>query len=106
MQDQEVRHQHASLFEIDRNLDSLIKDIDLLNYLNPLNIEQEKKRFFASKVTEDPIFKYQKIKFDPFRLQPKFFSQRLEDIQDEDIRKLYHDTIYQYSKTSAGGTGS
>lgn len=97
MQDQEVRRQHASLFEIDRNLDGLIKDIDLLNYLNPLNIEQEKKRFFASKFTEDPIFKYRKIKFDPFRLQRKFFSQRLEDIEDEDIRKLYHDTIYQYS---------
>lgn len=97
MQDQEVRHEYASLFEIDQNLDRLVRDLDLLNYLNPLNIEQEKKRFFTSKFTEDPVFKYRKIKLDPFKLQRQFFSQRLEDIQDEDIRKLYHDTIYEYS---------
>lgn len=97
MQQQEVREQYASLFEIDKNLDRLIRDIDLLNYLNPLNIELEKKRFFASKFTEDPVFKYRKIKFNPFQLQRQFYSQRLEDIEDEDFRKLYHDTIYEYS---------
>lgn len=94
---QELLKKYASLFEIDQNLDRLIRDIDLLNYLNPLNIEQEKKRFFTSKFTEDPVFKYRKIKFNPFQLQRQFFSQRLEDIHDEDIRKLYHDTIYEYS---------
>ena len=88
---------HASVFEIDKNLDRLVREIDVLNYLNPLNIEQEKKRFFASKFSEDPVFKYRKVKFDPFRLQRQFFSQRLEDIEDEDIRKLYHDAIYEYS---------
>lgn len=94
---QDLRAKYPSLFEIDQNLDRLIKDIDLLNYLNPLNIEQEKRRFFASKFSDDPVFKYRKIKFDPFKLQREFFSQRLEDIQDKDIRKLYHDTIYEYS---------
>lgn len=88
---------YASLFEIDQNLDRLVREIDLLNYLNPLNIEQEKKRFFASKFSEDPVFKYRKIKFSPFNLQREFFSQRLEDIPDEKLQKLYHDTIYEYS---------
>ena len=92
-----ARGPYASLFELDQNLDRLVRQIDVLNYLNPLNIEQEKKRFFASKFSEDPIFKYRKVKFDPFRLQRKFFSQRLEDIPDDDIRKLYHDTIYEYA---------
>ncbi|RMB60513.1 DUF1704 domain-containing protein [Dokdonia sinensis] len=88
---------HASLFEIDRNLDKLVKDIELLNYLNPLNIENEKKRFFASKFTEEPQFKYRKIKFSPFKLQRQFFNQRLERIEDEDIRRLYRDIVYEYS---------
>jgi uncharacterized protein (TIGR02421 family) len=88
---------YSALFEIDKNLDRLVREIDVLNYLNPLNIEQEKKRFFSSKFTEDPVFKYRKVKFDPFRLQRKFFSQRLEDIPDEDIQKLYHDAIYEYA---------
>ena len=88
---------YASLFEIDKNLDRLVREIDLLNYLNPLNIEQEKKRFFASKFSDDPIFKYRKVKFEPFTLQRQLFDQKLEDITDDEIRKLYHDTIYEYS---------
>ena len=91
------RDYYKTLLEIDRNLDRLVREIDVLNYLNPLNIEQEKKRFFGSKFSEDPVFKYRKLKFDPYTLQRQFFSQRLEDIPDEDIYKLYHDTIYEYS---------
>lgn len=91
------RNPYSSLFKIDKNLDRLVREIDVLNYLNPLNIEQEKKRFFASKFSIDPVFNYRKVKFNPFNLQREFFSQRLEDIPDEQIRKLYHDTIYEYS---------
>lgn len=91
------REEYRRLFEIDRNLDRLIRDIDLLNYLNPLNIEQEKRRFFASKFNEDPVFKYRKVKFNPFELQREFFSTPLEDIEDKDIQQLYYETIYEYS---------
>lgn len=94
---EKVRSYYDSLLEIDQNLDRLVREIDVLNYLNPLNIEQEKKRFFASKFSEEPVFKYRKLKFDPYTLQRQFFSQRLEDIPDEDVYKLYHDTIYEYS---------
>ncbi len=94
---EEVRNKYKSLIEIDRNLDRLVREIDVLNYLNPLNIEQEKKRFFASKFSEDPVFNYRKLKFDPYTLQRQFFSQRLEDIPNEEIYKLYHDAIYEYS---------
>lgn len=89
--------EHTSLFEIDQNLDKLVCDIELLTYLNPINIENEKKRFFASKYTEEPQFKYRKIKFSPYKLQRKFFNQRLEHIKDEDIRVLYRDIVYEYS---------
>lgn len=86
-----------ALFEIDENLNKLVRDIELLSYLNPINIEHEKKRFFASKYTEEPQFHYRKIKFSPFKLQRKFFNQWLENIEDEDIRVLYRDIIYEYS---------
>lgn len=89
--------EHRSLFEIDHNLDKLVRDIELLTYLNPINIENEKKRFFASKYTEEPFFKYRKIKFSPYKLQRKFFNQRLEHIDNEDIKVLYRDIVYEYS---------
>ncbi|WP_299897070.1 flavohemoglobin expression-modulating QEGLA motif protein [uncultured Aquimarina sp.] len=88
---------YTDLFKIDQNLDRLVKNIELLNYLNPLNIEQEKKSFFACKYRFNPSFNYRKIKFDPYRLQRLFFNQRLERIEDDEIRKLFQDIIYEYS---------
>mgnify|MGYP003655238069 CR=1 FL=1 len=93
----DIENEYADLFEIDINLDRLVKKIELLSYLNPLNIEKEKQRFFASKYTEDPLFKYPKIKFDPYKLHRLFYSQRLERIEDEEIREMYQEIIYYYS---------
>ncbi len=93
----ELQHEYAELFDIDGNLDRLIKKIELLSYVNPLNIEKEKHHFFASKYTEDPDFRYPKLKFNPYKLHRMFFSQRLERIEDEHIRTLYKEIIYYYS---------
>ena len=45
----EIINDNSSLFDIDSNLDRLVKKIELLSYLNPLNTEKEKQRFFSSK---------------------------------------------------------
>ena len=89
--------QHTDLFKIDGNINRLVRSIELLNYLNPLNIEQEKKTFFKSKYTYEPNFKYRKFRFNPYKMQRLFFSQRLELIEDESIRAFYEEIIYEYS---------
>lgn len=88
---------YADLIDIDTNLDRLVKKIELLSYLNPMNAEKEKQRFFSSKFTENPILKYPKVKFQPYKLHRMFFSQRLERITDQQVQKLYQDIIYYYS---------
>lgn len=93
----ELQRQYAAVFDIDGNLDRLVKRIELLSYINPLNVEKEKHRFFASKYTAEPEFRYPKLKFDPYKLHRLFFSQRLERIEDEKIRKLYQQVIHYYS---------
>lgn len=92
-----LQQAYPHLFEIDANLNRLIKRIELLAYVNPLNIEKEKQRFFTSKYTVEPHFKYPKLKFDPYKLHRLFFSQRLERIQDDRLRKFYQDIIYYYA---------
>ena len=94
---QDAQREYADVFEIDSNLDRLIRRIELLSYVNPLNVEKQKQQFFSSKYTEDPKFKYPKLKFDPYKLHRLFFSQRLERIEDEEIRKLYREIIYYYA---------
>ncbi len=86
-----------TLLEIDHYIDNLVKKIELLSYVNPINIEAEKDKFFASKYLTDPEFIYPEIDFDKFKLHRKFFSQPLELIEDDVIRNLYKDIIYAYS---------
>jgi uncharacterized protein (TIGR02421 family) len=93
----ELIRENQELFDIDANLNRLVKKIELLSYLNPLNAEKEKQRFFASKFTDEPILKYPKIKFHPYKLHRMFFSQRLERITDQKVQRLYQDIIYYYS---------
>ena len=92
-----INIEQKALFQIDQNIDSLVKKIELLSYVNPTNIEEEKKRFFASKYLTDPVFTYPDIDFDKFKLHRELFTQLLEDIEDEEIRQLYEDIIYTYS---------
>jgi len=87
----------ASVLELDKKLDFLVKKIELLNYINPLNIQTEKKKFFDSKFTVNPKFKYPILDFDAFGLQRELFSLKIEHIEDKVIRDLYEDIIYEYS---------
>ncbi|NNF76319.1 MAG: DUF1704 domain-containing protein, partial [Flavobacteriaceae bacterium] len=93
----QILQRYQDLFDIDSNLNRLVKKIELLNYINPQNIESEKKKFFSSKYSYEPEFHYPKIKFDGYKLHRLFFSQRLERIKDDEIRQLYEDIIYEYS---------
>ncbi len=85
------------IFDIDANIDRIVRRIELLNYINPLNIAQEKKRFFQSKYAHEPQFKYRKVKFNPYKIHRLLFSQRLERIDNEVLRSVYQDVIYNYS---------
>lgn len=88
---------NKALLEIDEKIDQLVKKIELLNYVNPLNIESEKEKFFASKYLTDPSFVYPQIDFDKFNLHREFFSMEIERIEDVRLRQLYEDIIYFYS---------
>ena len=85
------------LFEIDKNIDDLVKKVELLSYVNPVNIEEEKAKFFKSKYLTDPIFKYPQIDFDRFSLHRELFEQPIEQIENKSTRALYEDIIYAYS---------
>ncbi|QNJ98791.1 flavohemoglobin expression-modulating QEGLA motif protein [Constantimarinum furrinae] len=93
----EVIATNPNLVRIDHRLNSLVQKIELLNYINPINIEQEKRNFFASKYNINPNYKYRKIDFDAHALQQALFSQDIDSIIDEDSRAFYRDVIYDYS---------
>ena len=93
----EINTAAKALLHIDTYIDSLVKKIELLSYVNPINIEEEKLKFFASKYLTDPVFKYPQRDFDKFMLHREFFSQSIELIEDDELRELYEEIIYFYS---------
>jgi len=94
---QEISTVSKTLLDIDTLLDKLVKKIELLTYVNPINIESEKEKFFTSKYLTNPVFHYPNIDFDKFNLHRELFSLPIERIEDERLRDLYEDVIYFYS---------
>ena len=70
-----------ALFEIDDYLDKLVQKIELLSYINPTNIEEQKERFFSSKYFTDPVFSYPPIDFNKFKLHRELFTLPIERIE-------------------------
>jgi uncharacterized protein (TIGR02421 family) len=94
---EDVKKTNPNLFRIDNQLNNLVQKIELLNYVNPINIEQEKRNFFGSKYNVNPVFKYRKIDFNAHKLQQELFSQEIYSIIDDTSRAFYQDVIYDYS---------
>lgn len=85
------------LYEIDGQLNELVQKIELLGYINPVNIAEQKELFFRSKYLKEPTFQYPDIDFDRFSLHKKLFNLPIEKIEDRLVRNLYEDIIYFYS---------
>lgn len=94
---EKVKKEHPNLVKIDHSLNQLVQKIELLNYINPINIEQEKRNFFTSKYNINPKFKYRRIDFDAHKMQQELFSQPIDTIKDAESRAFYRDIIYDYS---------
>lgn len=94
---QQAKVANKALIEIDTYLDRLVQKIELLSYINPTNIEEQKEKFFASKYLSEPMFTYPLIDFDKFKLHREMFTLPIEKIEDEVLKHLYEDIIYFYS---------
>ncbi len=78
---------------IDKQLYRLMKDFELLSPVNPINVESERKKFFDSKFTINPNFKYKPIKINPYELKKQLHLIDTSKIEDITIRNLYESVI-------------
>ncbi|MGM0508147.1 MAG: flavohemoglobin expression-modulating QEGLA motif protein [Fusobacteriota bacterium] len=88
----------ADIKSIDKEIYRLLKDFEMLVFINPVNIEGEKNKFFKSKYTREPKFKYRALNIDPYDVKKKLYELPIGDIEDITLRKLYKDVIEFYSK--------
>ena len=85
------------VLKLDADLQSVIKGFEILGYVNPINIEQEKKKFFKNNFSVNPDFKYKHLTIDPHVFKSKMYKLDVDRIEDIHIRQIYIDIIKSYA---------
>lgn len=85
-----------SLLKLDKELYQKLKTFELLAYVNPVNNVSEQAKFFKSRFTELPKFKYNPIRINPYVVKQELGQLRTQDIADVNIRYLYESVISSY----------
>ena len=93
MQPETVRPETVQL---DQELFELVRAIDILEAVSPLNYRQQREAFFASHYSNSPCFSYGSHNVDVFVTKRKLFNLPLHKINDNDLQQLYADTIDAY----------
>ena len=62
------------LKKLDKALFRLVKNFELLNYVNPVNLESEKTKFFKGKFNYNPEYRYKPLTIDPHIFKAKMFG--------------------------------
>ena len=79
--------------EIDHQLYSVVKKFDVLSFVNPNNLEAEKKAFFKSKFKNNPKFKYKPLNLDPSLVKRGLYLLEVDSIHDITLQKIYRAVI-------------
>ncbi|MDK2977983.1 MAG: hypothetical protein PWP52_697 [Bacteroidales bacterium] len=86
-----------NLIKIDKQLFNIAKNFEIISLINPVNLDQERKKFLRSKFKKNPNFIYNQLSVNPFEFKRKLYSIPVEKISDISLRMLYQDVIDSYA---------
>ncbi|MEW6981632.1 flavohemoglobin expression-modulating QEGLA motif protein [Colwelliaceae bacterium 6471] len=81
------------VIRLDKELFSLCKNIETLNFINPININSERKKFLAKKGNYNPQFHYKQLNINPYQFREKLYKLPVDEVMDVDIQQLYRHII-------------
>ena len=82
-----------ALMLVDRELHTLLEAFEILAFVNPTNLEAEKKHFFDRKRRHGPQFRYPPTPFDPNEIRLNLYRIPTHKIHDITCKKLYEDVV-------------
>ncbi len=88
--------QSVFMQNLDSSLYSLVSRVDILEAVSPLNYLEQKQNFFDGLYSIEPKFQYRENPINSFKLKRDLFNLPLDEIQDEDLAKLYMDVVDSY----------
>lgn len=81
---------------LDSALYDLVKGIDILTAVSPLNYRQQKSEFLNSNFSANPEFAYSKHSIDVFAKKRQLFNLPVEQLADADLMQLYSEVVESY----------
>lgn len=82
-----------AILNVDNRLYHVAKGLDTLQYINPINLPSEKKRFFKERGNYEPQFRYKPLQLDPYLFREQLYRLPVDSIRDPGIQALYRDVI-------------
>jgi uncharacterized protein (TIGR02421 family) len=86
-----------AIVEVDKALFELIKGINILSFVNPINLHEEQEAFFASHYSRNPEFLYKEHNIDAYALKEQLYRLPVDNISDVDAHQLYRQVINSYA---------
>lgn len=80
------------ILTLDKKLYALCKSVETLNFINPVNLKAQRKRFFKNSYVA-PNFNYKQLDINPYKFREQLYKLPVEDINDADIQQLYRHVI-------------
>ncbi|MFT5851719.1 MAG: hypothetical protein ACI87J_001692 [Colwellia sp.] len=78
---------------LDKKLFGLCKNIETLNFINPINLTVQRNLFFKNKSYITPNFHYKQLDINPYKFREQLYKLPVEDVFDVDIQQLYRHVI-------------
>lgn len=75
--------------EVDEKLAAISRRLKMLFFLNPVNADTERQRFWSRKRAYEPRFRYKPLDFDRDLVRRDLYELRIEDIEDPVLADLY-----------------
>jgi len=84
------------VLSVDAQISKILKAFDFLSFINPSNLEAEKKKFFASKFKKNPEFSYKPLKVDVAKFKKSLYEVPVDSIHDLTLQKIFRSVIEGY----------
>ena len=86
-----------AIVSVDKRLFQRARSFEILQMVNPINIESERRKFIRNKFKQNPVFKYRHIPIDPHDFKKQLYELPAGQIHDINIQLLYKDIIRSYA---------
>ena len=73
----QIRLNRSKLTHLDKKLVALCKNVETLNFINPINIASERKKFLAKKGAVTPEFNYKQLNINPYQFNDDGMSNNV-----------------------------